>query len=459
LFLLKAGLSSALIPADSLLVVSGITVTGNNITKEFIIIKELTFIPGERLTQDDLNKKLVKSRENLLNTSLFNFVKMYQAPSDNNDIHIIISVIERWYIWPAPIFEHADRNLGAFLHDPTWNRINYGGVILWDNFRGRRERLKLKLRFGYKEQLEIAYDKPNFGKNQQHGFNLTLNQTRQHEVNVYSVDNKPVYVRNDNSFLAEIFNPYFVYSYRKTLYQKHFVMLGYSALTYRDSSTHEYFMGLPFGQNPNWFIGEYIYEYDFRDSKAYPLKGDYFRINLRRRESLLADNKGFSKSTVLINFTHHGALLDRLYYNDALRMHFSKDTYEPKANRTGLGYGAYLRGYELFVIDGNSYGLMVNNLKYCIMKEQSYNLAYIPWSQFNPIHLSIYANAFFDMGYVQGKYYAGDGNNYVNRFLYTGGIGLDIVSYYDQVLRFELSVNREGQIGFFIHTEIPFSRW
>jgi len=102
------------------------------------------------------------------------------------------------------------------------------------------------------------------------------------------------------------------------------------------------------------------------------------------------------------------------------------------------------------VIDGNSYGLLVNNLKYCLLQERRYNLTYIPWSQFNPIHFSVYTNLFFDMAYIQGQYYAIDGNNYVNRLLYTGGLGLDLVSYYDQVIRFELSVNREGQPGYLI---------
>jgi hypothetical protein len=152
-------------------------------------------------------------------------------------------------------------------------------------------------------------------------------------------------------------------------------------------------------------------------------------------------------------------LLPRLYYNNALRLVVSKDNKEHKVYRTGLGYGPFLRGYELFVMDGNSYGLLLSNLKYCLMQERSYNLAYIPWSQFNPIHFSFYANLFFDMAYVRGIYYAEAGNTYVNRFLYTGGLGLDMVSYYDQVIRFEISINREGKPGFFIHTEVPFSRW
>jgi outer membrane protein assembly factor BamA len=457
--LLQAGLLLGREPADSLFVVSGISISGNKISKESIILKELTFKVGDNLTLKGIIESCLRSRENLLNTSLFNFVNISHIESERAEMQVYISVIERWYIWPAPIFEHAERNLGAFIHNPDWNRINYGGQIFWYNFRGRREQLKLKVRIGYKEQLEILYEKPNFGKDQKHGINFTLNQTRQHEVNVYSVNNKPVYIRNENSYLSEVLNPYFIYSYRNSLYSTHFILLSYFGLTYRDSATHEYFTGMPFGQNPEWFFGEYSYEYDFRDSKTYPLKGDYFRIDLQRRESLIMGNDGYSKSSVMVNLTHHGKLMKRLYYNEAFHMQLSKDNYEPKGIRSGIGYGAYLRGYELFVMDGNSYGLMINNLKYCIMQERTYNLAYIPWSQFNPVHFSIYTNLFFDMAYVKGKYYANDGNDYVNRLLYTTGLGLDLVSYYDQVLRFEISINREGQPGFFIHSEVPFSRW
>jgi outer membrane protein assembly factor BamA len=446
-------------PGDTLYHVSGIFISGNKITKEGIIFKELTFSSGDSLSEKELVDACDRSRENLLNTALFNFVNINHVVIQGTGIMVIISVVERWYIWPSPIFEHAERNLGAFIHDPNWNRINYGGQIYWYNFRGRKEQMKLKLRFGYKEQYELMYEKPNFGKHQQHGVNFTINTTRQHEVNVSTKNNKPVYIRNTSSYLAEIFNPYFIYSYRSTLYSSHSLLLSYVGLKYRDSATHEYFTGMPYGQDPEWFFGEYTFEYDYRDLKAYPLKGNYFRVNIRRSESLLQSNHEPSKSTVILVAGHYGMLKERLFYNNIMRIELSKETFRPKAYRGGLGYGQYLRGYELFVMDGSSYGLMVNNLKYCLLKQQTYNLAYIPWSQFNPVHLSIYANLFFDMAYVKGKYYAFDGNDYVNRFLYTAGLGLDLVSYYDQVLRLEVSVNREGQTGFFIHTEVPFSRW
>jgi len=446
-------------PGDSLYVVSGISISGNKVSRESIILKELTFKTGDTIILNELNESLSRSRENLLNTSLYNFVTISHTLSDRNEIQVYISVVERWYIWPAPIFEHAERNLGAFIHDPDWNRINYGGQIEWSNFRGRRENIFLKLRLGYKEQYELQYEKPNFGRNQKHGFGFTLNYMRQHEVNVYTENNKPVYLRNDNSYLAELVNPYITYSYRNSLYSKHAMSLAYSGLKYRDSASHENFTGLPDGEDPAYLSADYAYESDYRDSKAYPLTGDYFRIKLSRREFVSPRSGEYSRSEVQFTATHHRLLKNRLYYNDAIQLMLAKDEYEPKAYRGGLGYGSYLRGYELYVIDGNSYMLMVNNLKYCIMKERNHKVGYIPWSQFNLVHFSLYANLFFDMAYVQGKHYVSAGNSFVNRFLYTGGIGIDLVSYYDLVLRFEGSLNREGEGGFFIHTEVPFGRW
>ncbi|MCB8995261.1 MAG: hypothetical protein H6538_06620 [Bacteroidales bacterium] len=446
-------------PKDSTFLISEILITGNKVSRESIILKELTFQQGSVLSSAELDEAIKRSRENLLNTSLYNFVNIYHSEDDNNQSRVIISVVERWYIWPSPIFEHAERNLGAFINNPDWNRINYGGQIFWDNFRGRREQVKLKYRLGYKQQLEIYYGKPNIGRDQKNGISFVLNQTRQHEVNEYSENNKPVYLKNENSFLAELFNPYFIYSYRSTLYARHTLNLGYLSFTYRDSASHENFTGLPYESDPRWLFFDYSFEYDIRDLKAYPLNGDYIRLNLSRREFLTEGVKNYSASSLQITASHHRKIIDRLYYNDAVRIYFSRDQNLPKLYRTGIGYGPYLRGYELFVIDGNSYGLMVNNLKYCIMREKTYKLALIPWSQFNPAHFSVYGNLFFDMAYAHGKYYGDRGNTYANRYLYTAGLGLDLVSYYDLVVRLEASINREGQTGFFIHTEVPFRRW
>ena len=41
-----------------------------------------------------------------------------------------------------------------------------------------------------------------------------------------------------------------------------------------------------------------------------------------------------------------------------------------------------------------------------------------------------------------------------NRMLYTGGMGFDIVSFYDTCIRLEYSINQLGQKGLFLHTKV-----
>ncbi len=114
--------------ADKLVVVNEINYTGNKITKERIISRELMITAGDTLTYSELEKRLEKSRENLMNTSLFNFVDVIDSLSSSNGIkrHIVsYKVIERWYIWPLPIFELAERNLNSWWETKDFNKIAF----------------------------------------------------------------------------------------------------------------------------------------------------------------------------------------------------------------------------------------------------------------------------------------------------------------------------------------------
>jgi hypothetical protein len=51
---------------------------------------------------------------------------------------------------------------------------------------------------------------------------------------------------------------------------------------------------------------------------------------------------------------------------------------------------------------------------------------------------------------------AADGNTLGNALLFGYGAGVDIVTYYDVVVRFEYTFNRRGENGFFLHMGAPF---
>jgi outer membrane protein assembly factor BamA len=54
--------------------VIGVVIDGNKVTQERVILRELTIHEGDTLTSDDLYARMERSRQNLLNTSLFNTV-------------------------------------------------------------------------------------------------------------------------------------------------------------------------------------------------------------------------------------------------------------------------------------------------------------------------------------------------------------------------------------------------
>jgi len=271
------------VSGDTMVVIHSIDISGNRVTKERIILRELTFSQGDTIGIQTLVKGIQRSKENLLNTALFNFVNIDTARFNENEINIDISLVERWYIWPVPIFEHAERNLGIFIKDPDWNRINYGGQINWNNFRGLREELLLRVRLGYKEQFSIAYNIPFIDRDQVHGVSLIFNQFRQHEINIGVINDEPVYLKNENRYLYENFGSTVSYNYRPGLYITQSVNFEYTKITYRDTATYTEYTGLDFPADTRYFSLEYIIEFNYLDSKYYPLDGKYLRLNLKQR--------------------------------------------------------------------------------------------------------------------------------------------------------------------------------
>ena len=58
------------------------------------------------------------------------------------------------------------------------------------------------------------------------------------------------------------------------------------------------------------------------------------------------------------------------------------------------------------------------------------------------------------MGYVYNQEVVNNPLN--NEFLMSQGFSIDIVSYYDKLIRLECSSNHLGETGFFLHFSNPF---
>ena len=70
------------------------------------------------------------------------------------------------------------------------------------------------------------------------------------------------------------------------------------------------------------------------------------------------------------------------------------------------------------------------------------------------IPVRIFAKVYGNTGYVHNPQ-PGD-NLLSNKMLYSGGFGIDILTFYDVTFRFEYSFNQLGQGGLFIHRKTIF---
>jgi hypothetical protein len=129
----------------------------------------------------------------------------------------------------------------------------------------------------------------------------------------------------------------------------------------------------------------------------------------------------------------------------------------PYYNQVALGYDDYVRGYEYYVIDGKHFALGKVNVLWALLKPRDYVWKSMRSDNFRNLYLAVYLNPFVDFGYVWDDRYQSNGSNFLaNDMQVSAGIGLNVVTIYDQIMRIEYAVNNKDYSGFYLHFAQPF---
>jgi len=439
-----------------------IILEGNKITRPHIINRELLFKKGDSLDINTLDQQLKQSRLNLLNTALFNFITIDTASEENGSLNVKIKMIERWYLFPFPIFEIADRNFNSWVAHRDWRRVNYGGFLKWSNLRGRMESLNLLIRFGYDERYRILYDFPYINEKQTIGLTFMAALTQNHEVGYQTVKDVPLYYRGEKYMLKN-----YTYSttidYRPSIFYTWSFTLSANRYTYDPKLIELNSSYAPALSNSlNFIQSTLFYKNDRRDNKAYPLRGFFTDVELTTQNGLFSNKDSYSNLFIKNNLMVAEKFNPRWSWSAGTTFKLSSNKNLPYFLDQGLGYKRdYVRGYENYVIDGGRYILGRSNIKYNLLKPTVKNLKITGSEKFDKIHYAVYFNIFADMGYVfktdqvLNEPISGPlpNNRLQNTLLRGFGAGMDFVTYYDKVLRLEYTVNHYGKGGLFIHFE------
>jgi outer membrane protein assembly factor BamA len=437
--------------AQAQITIRSITIKGNNKTKSYIIQRELPYHIGSLVPSDSLEAYNTLGQYQIFNTSLFNEAKVESIMVDSTTADVLIHVKERWYLFPLPYFRWVDRNFSQWWNQQnrSLERVNYGINFRQSNFTGNNDRLVIGLITGYTHQAILRYQIPFIDKKLQWGVGAGMQYYTQKEMNFATISDKQVFYKSDRD-LREGIRANVNISYRPNLFERFNLQIGLG----EEQMSAEAFVKAPSllptlnksMRYADFTLGFSKMKFDYN---AYPTKGSSTDIAWYQR---WAKNAPFSSFQIRKVLVHPFNKSNFLYTESNSQLKFlSNQNY---MDQKLLGYGSMqMSGLEYYVVDGNaaSIGKIAFHHKIgTITLRNPVTKKFLPEVKYH-FWLKLYTN----FGYVYSEKPL-NANKLSNTLLRTAGIGVDIISIYDFVLKVDYSVNQLGDKGLYLHGGINF---
>lgn len=438
------------------IIVEGIEVAGLKRTNEAVVLRELPTVVGDTVSLVELPDELAKGEQQLMNTGLFSRVNISYASwsGATGRVRLRVEVLENWYLYPIPIFELADRNFNVWWveQNRSLQRLNIGMEFTHLNFTGWRDRFRLTAKYGYERSYGIAYELPYLNRRQTLGLATEIYYARNRELNYATLNNKQEFYRDEDRFLFQRLRVETGLSWRPRIYDTHIVSLSYKQ-NQVDSLVAAELNPDFFGdgrRSQRYFTLGYAFSTDHRDVRPYPWKGHYFGLTLDKEGlGIFSDRNALTLRTRYEKYLPLGKVWSLGLVTRA-KLSLIRQP-QPYNDNRALGFGGYnLRGFEYYVVDGLDMGLLRSSLRLRIFDQLLNFGRLMPLDAFKRMPIKVFISLNNDTGYINEPF--NDHHSPLsNRWLWGGGIGLDLLMYYDKVMRFEYSVNDLGETGFFLH--------
>jgi len=431
--------------------INKITICGNRKTKSHIILRELNIHPGDTIRVADTSQIIKTNISHLTNTQLFlnSSIQFLDNPDNPNTKDVYINLEERWYIFIIPIVDIADRNFNEWWErGHKLNRLVYGVNIKYSNFRGRKEILDLTLQGGFTNKYELFYTIPYLNKNQKSGIKIKFHYSTNKNVAYETFGNKLHYFK-DEKILRERFFTGLSYTRRSKLYGTHETELLYRSNWVNDTIANlnpDYFFN---GKTHQRFLeATYYFSYNKTNRANYPTKGHTIKFNVKKLGiGATSDLDQWQSGFTIAKFIELGRQFSLAHNLVYFTNSYSKT---PFIYNTGLGYQEQVvRGYQLYVVNATQFYLQRNELRKKLFDIKVDISDFLNINEFNRIPYGVYLKTFFDHGYGMDKTFNPQNALLANKFLYGYGLGVDVVTFYDLVLRIEVARNSIKQNGLY----------
>ncbi len=449
-----------------------VEIMGNKLTKPPIIIRELDFMIGDSLAtfqkgnkvnfndrnfypgdSSELRLRMNYSRENLINTKLFLAVNLSLKRISDNEYSLLIDVTERHYWWLFPVPKLNAPNFNEWIRDIDWSYLSMGLFFSHNNLFGLSHQTSVIALAGKTWAVAVGYKIPWVGKGKKVGLTMTAGYTNMYYVEYASLENKRQMLYAPNS--SQVAKIGAKLTLRPGLYNYGTVKLTGEYVQVSDSVLKLDTNYLAGNKKTNVSLSLYAdYYYDSRNSHSYPLKGNMMRVFVNKIGLGLV-SKDVDLFYYGIDFHFYQTIGRKWYIAEMVKAENSSGENAPYYYQMNMTSGNdFIRGFDLYTLKGDQMYYCRNNIKYELVKP---SLKKVKEGQeknkFKALQYAFYLNAFADAGYVVNNFT--ENNPYNNRFLLSWGLGIDFVTYYDLVIRFEYAFTSIGTNGFFFGFGMP----
>lgn len=438
-------------------VITGTLIEGNRTTKERVILREMVLRELDTVaTSEQLYYLIERSRQNVYNMGLFNSVRIVPTYLTRTEVFLTVTVLERWFYWPTPIFKYSDPNFNTWWLTKDFRRVYYGAFLYRYNMRGRNETLYAKVQLGYAKEFALRYRFPFIDKKQRWGLAFGAGRTQQDEITTGTAGNKREFITLRGRETRAEWKGDIEATLRPAFDWRHAFRVGFTSANTLDTVGRAYPNYFGHGANTTrFFTFGYGFTHDQRDNRIYPLSGSQTIFRAEHHGFAPLDGGDVDLTTFYGGYLRAWRLGERWSMGGSVRGKTSIGPGVPYYIQQALGYDDYVRGYEYYVIDGEHFGLGKANVLWALLTPREYMFERMKNDNFKTLYLAIYLNAFADFGYVWDSRY-GERNFLDHRLQQGYGLGVNVVTSYDQVMRVEFAVNGEDERAFYLHFAQPF---
>ena len=438
--------------------IRNIRVEGNVKTKQHIILRELPYAIGTIITKDSLNILNTIAQHQLINTALFHEALITTQFIDSANIDVQIKVTERWYFFPLPYFRWVDRNFNQWWNaqNHSLDRVNYGMTLRQANATGNNDKLTVGLITGYTQQSTLRYQFPYLDKKMRFGMGLGWQYFTQKEMNADTRFDKQVFTKTVNN-IQNGYRANLNLLYRPNLFERHSLQIGFGNSQISDSGLLAQPKYLPnYAKSFSYVDASLAFSKLKFDYNAYPTQGSSNEFSVYHRFSGSQNLTSFQLRNILAHKLSPSSFL--LFEHNAQAKILSNDNY---MDRRLMGYGTMqMSGLDYYVIDGNIGTVVKAALHYklgTIYLPKSLGVGFVDKlsARLPDIKYIFWLKAFTNLGYVYSER-PSNTSRLSNTLLRTAGIGIDMISLYDLVIKIDYSMNQLGDKGVYLRGGINF---